>query len=366
MKKILFFVLMAFSMLFVNAQPSTSFWSNWSVGGNVTLTKQCKHENWKIGQGSNIGFGINAHKKLINNFGLRISANIPGLFSYDTIDGIKYDRYGNIMLGLDYQFVNNFYAFVDCGLGMSFNKYPEVRLMDNIGLGYIYDINKHNSLYIESGLSNILYPAWENTSVFVNIGYKYNFGLTKTDKQLLSQWYLVQSKFNKYDSIVEYHQKACPDTVFAYLQKIDEMHHENERLNCEIEKRDDIISMLDSILNDIRTNSDNFYAMPFSIEFDNDSYRINKSQYEKLKQIAYIMNSDTTINYNIVGYCDYTGSVEYNQKLSEKRAEEVKRYLVNHFGVKDEQLETNGKGKDIAFGSIKSPINRRVSFFRVF
>jgi len=106
--------------------------------------------------------------------------------------------------------------------------------------------------------------------------------------------------------------------------------------------------------------------MPFSIEFDNNSYTVRQDQYEKLKQIAYLMNADTTVNYNICGYCDYTGSSEYNQKLSEKRAEEVKRLLINRCAVKEEQLTTSGKGKDLAFGDIKSPINRRVSFFRQF
>jgi outer membrane protein OmpA-like peptidoglycan-associated protein len=198
----------------------------------------------------------------------------------------------------------------------------------------------------------------------------YNFGLTKADREIRDQWVILQSTETvtntENDSIAEYHKKICPETNFAHLQKIDDLQHANEALIKEIKLKDSVIYHLDSIINNMRNNADNFYAMPFSIEFDNNSYTVRQDQYEKLKQVAYLMNSDTTTNYNICGYCDYTGSAEYNQKLSEKRAEEVKRLLVERCGVKEEQLTTSGKGKDVAFGDIKSPVNRRVSFFKQF
>jgi OOP family OmpA-OmpF porin len=44
------------------------------------------------------------------------------------------------------------------------------------------------------------------------------------------------------------------------------------------------------------------------------------------------------------GYTDLSGSVEYNQKLSERRAEAVKRYLLAH-GVQESQIQTEWFGK---------------------
>lgn len=368
MKKFLFLVMVMFSFLFANAQPTPSFWSNWSVGGNVILTKEIKNSTWNFGQGTNVGFGLTAHKQLTAHWGVRLIADIPGVFTSDTL---KYDRYGKGMIGFDYRFNNGIYLFADGGGAMLFDGNPLLKLAADLGIGYIYDLNEHNSIFAELGADVVAsFPSnWDNTNVFLKVGYMYNFGLTKADKEIRDQWIVLQSAntFNtENDSIAGYHKKNCPDTNFAHLQKIDDLQHINESLIQEIKLKDSTIHSLDSIIENMKSNSDNFYAMPFSIEFDNNSYTVRQDQYEKLKQIAYLMNSDTTVNYNICGYCDYTGSPEYNQKLSENRAKEVKRLLVNRCGVKEEQLTTSGKGKDLAFGDIKSPINRRVSFFRQF
>ncbi len=47
----------------------------------------------------------------------------------------------------------------------------------------------------------------------------------------------------------------------------------------------------------------------------------------------------------ISGYTDAKGSNSYNQKLSERRAESVKRYLVDNFRLSSENLVTIGYGK---------------------
>lgn len=368
MKKFLLIVTLMFSFLFANAQPTPSFWSNWSLGGNVILSKEIRTNNWNLGQGTNIGFGFTAHKQLTDSWGFRVVADVSGFLTADTLNA---DRYGKGMVGFDYRFPCGVYLFADGG-GAILHDHKPLKLVADLGVGYIYDLNEHNSLFAELGADVVAeFPAnWYNTNIFLKLGYRYNFGLTKTDKAVLEQWVILQEtkevKNTENDSIAEYHKKVCPDTIFAHLQRIDALQHDNEILLQEIKLKDSIISDLDSILANMRENSDNFYAMPFSIEFDNDSYTVKGAQYEKLKQVAYIMNSDTTVNYSIVGYCDYTGSVEYNQKLSEKRANEVKRLLIERCGVKEDQIIVSGKGKDIAFGDIKSPINRRVSFFREF
>ena len=83
----------------------------------------------------------------------------------------------------------------------------------------------------------------------------------------------------------------------------------------------------------------------------------------KVKAIAQIMK-DNDCDFEIIGYCDYSGSDAYNQKLSEKRAENVKKLLVNKYGVDGDRLTVSGKGKTMSFGDIKNAVNRRVSFYR--
>ena len=75
-----------------------------------------------------------------------------------------------------------------------------------------------------------------------------------------------------------------------------------------------------------------------------DSAKLNAPQ-PKLDDIASALNAATDVN-NIVitGYADRIGSQKYNQKLSERRAESVKAYLVGK-GVNASRLSAVGKGE---------------------
>jgi outer membrane protein OmpA-like peptidoglycan-associated protein len=62
------------------------------------------------------------------------------------------------------------------------------------------------------------------------------------------------------------------------------------------------------------------------------------------------------------GHTDAIGTEEYNQGLSERRADTIKKYLVQNYGLNGSDLVTVGYGKtklkDAANGA--DPINRRV------
>jgi OOP family OmpA-OmpF porin len=61
---------------------------------------------------------------------------------------------------------------------------------------------------------------------------------------------------------------------------------------------------------------------------------------------------------NINGHTDRLGSAQYNQKLSEKRAEAVKAYLVSK-GVDAAKIETYGFGKTLAVKSCPDEKDRK-------
>ena len=65
----------------------------------------------------------------------------------------------------------------------------------------------------------------------------------------------------------------------------------------------------------------------------------------QLDEIAAALQADTTIsNVDITGYTDRLGSDKYNQKLSERRANAVRDYLVSK-GVDGSRLRASGKGE---------------------
>lgn len=65
----------------------------------------------------------------------------------------------------------------------------------------------------------------------------------------------------------------------------------------------------------------------------------------KLDDMAKLLNDDKSVNNVVItGHTDRLGSDKYNQKLSERRAEAVKAYLVSK-GIDGSRLTAQGKGK---------------------
>jgi len=47
----------------------------------------------------------------------------------------------------------------------------------------------------------------------------------------------------------------------------------------------------------------------------------------------------------IEGHADSRGSADYNQRLSQSRAESVKRYLIDNFALPEERFKVRGYGE---------------------
>lgn len=108
-----------------------------------------------------------------------------------------------------------------------------------------------------------------------------------------------------------------------------------------------------------------------SIHFDFDSYAIMPESFPALDRIGESLLApplDTAI-LNVEGHTDASGSDEYNQKLSERRAWSVKTYLVQKFGIDPNRLIIVGYGEraPVASNDTEEGMarNRRVEFENV-
>ncbi len=103
-----------------------------------------------------------------------------------------------------------------------------------------------------------------------------------------------------------------------------------------------------------------------SIQFEFDREDLLPQSYEILKRLIQILEKFPGYKVKIAGHTDWIGSDEYNQKLSERRAFSVYRYLVAN-DVDKERLSTEGRGEsqpidtnDTEQGRAR---NRRVEFY---
>jgi outer membrane protein OmpA-like peptidoglycan-associated protein len=80
------------------------------------------------------------------------------------------------------------------------------------------------------------------------------------------------------------------------------------------------------------------------VNFDYDKSNIKAEFAPVLDEAAQILTDNPSVNVAIEGHTDSIGSDGYNQRLSERRAQAVKQYLVSK-GVSAGRLTTIGKGE---------------------
>jgi len=84
--------------------------------------------------------------------------------------------------------------------------------------------------------------------------------------------------------------------------------------------------------------------MPGNVTFATDSSDLNSGFYNTLDSVSLVLNEYDKTVVELAGHTDSTGSEQYNQSLSERRAASVSGYLYNK-GISDARLLTIGYGE---------------------
>lgn len=377
--------------------PRYGFWSNWSLGANVGAAWQSglnyvsdfpAVQNANVG-GWGVGAKLIAKKQLNWDWTLRTTLGAPML---PAVNKGK-DGYLTTLLGFEYSILNScnwsadrkadFYVFLDGGLAWLLGNTQANRqdgnfglnaLYADLGLGYSYDLSEKSTIFAEASAgihadvpgptNNNLYTGQVNA--LLALGYMYNFGLTAVDRELQAQ--KSQLTLDNLDNL----SKQINDLeVQVNNSKKAEQKLNNQIADLEQQLRTRPVvnngnaDSLQAIINQIKDDQLTFYALPFSVLYPVDVWKVPADQMEKVKACARVMKDNPNVKFNLVGFCDMSGSDDYNWKLSQKRAEEVKRILVEKYGIEADRLSCDWKGKTVAFGDLNYSVNRRTSFYRV-
>ena len=100
------------------------------------------------------------------------------------------------------------------------------------------------------------------------------------------------------------------------------------------------------------------------VNFDTDKAIIRPADLAELQKGVQFLTDNPNSKVVIVGYTDSRGTDSYNQKLSEARADAVKKYLEGEVDIKAENIRAEGRGKADPIGDNKTKAgqfkNRRV------
>lgn len=385
--------------------PRYGFWSNWSIGFSFDLNNQAAMNGNSYDAGwrraTNAGMDIFAQQKLNHAFDWRLRFGFPSFWApLQGYKGYYNDRHmsftldilwsiNNSLLGYDPDRRLNLYIFFGGGLAISANSsdemsipledYEHVGIVLDGGAGVSYRLTEKHNIFAEYGYDIngdaphpklFFSPGLHNTNRIFRLGYYYCFGVTAADQAVAAQKaMLTQENFYALNTQVNNleRQVATDRGNEKKLEnRIAELEDQLAQAMAQANKGNGAASdSLQAVIDQIKADQLNFYAMPFSVLYDNDDWKVSENESIKVKAVARVLKDNPDVKILVVGFADYKGSDNYNMKLSEKRANEVKRLLVKKYGIAEDRIQTEYKGKSVAFGDIQYSLNRRVSFYRV-
>ncbi|MEN6488144.1 MAG: OmpA family protein, partial [Smithella sp.] len=96
-----------------------------------------------------------------------------------------------------------------------------------------------------------------------------------------------------------------------------------------------------------------------NVEFDFDKSTIKKGFYKDIDDVVSVMKQYPDVNIEIAGHTDSIGTAAYNKKLSQRRADAVKKYMVEKGGIDAKRLTAVGYGEDKPIASNKTKEGRQ-------
>lgn len=100
------------------------------------------------------------------------------------------------------------------------------------------------------------------------------------------------------------------------------------------------------------------------VNFENDKYTIDDKYFHEISLVANFLKRYKNTSLIIEGHTSSLGGAKYNKKLSQKRANEIMKMLINDFSISQERLSALGYGEeqliDLSDTQKGHAINRRI------
>ena len=139
--------------------------------------------------------------------------------------------------------------------------------------------------------------------------------------------------------------KLCNDKIFITYSDLD--------------RSPDYASQTSSKKNDRPAGLEKKIIMQLNINFNVSSVTIKSTQLNQLRQMAELMKTYPETTTVIEGHTDSRGSATKNLEISQRRAQSIKKYFANTFGIAPERITAEGFGETRPIASNETPEGRR-------
>ncbi|MEC7985686.1 MAG: OmpA family protein [Myxococcota bacterium] len=99
-------------------------------------------------------------------------------------------------------------------------------------------------------------------------------------------------------------------------------------------------------------------GIEMNVLFEHDKATIQEGYHKDIKNLVSLMKDNPSMRVELTGHTDDTGEESYNQKLSKRRAESIKNYMMQN-GIESERIETIGMGEKEPLFSNDTEENKR-------
>ena len=345
MKKFIFMIMAALcSIMTVSAQSqsnycgSSKFFDNVSIG--VVGGVETNLNDWNAPHGAVAGIVLNKEISPIFGVTLEGNTNINGLRNWAS--DASHFHCANTFDGLSVYLtprVNLTNALL--GYKGSPRKF-EVETVTGLGYGnFAYD-DSHNALLAKAGL-NLNYNL--NDAVTVMLRPAVIYDLSATNVKFDSRFAVAQLTAG-----IVYHFKTSNGTRSFKKAKLYSQ-SEVDALNAKITN---LQSNLETANKAVKTNAINtvdtvYTESPSSlgnvVSFTLNSAKVDETQMANLDNAVRILKENPDLKVTLKGYADKnTGSATYNKRLSVRRAEAVKKVIVDKYGIDTDRIDVLGVG----------------------
>lgn len=355
MKKTILLSALAFATLTVNAQNMVvrngGFFENWSVGINAGGTMQLK--NSPFFKSARPVFGLSVNKQWTPILG----TEIQGLGFINTgnsataIDGTDVSLLGKMNL------MNLFGGY------WGEPRFFEVETVTGIGWLHNYKVGAGDSNDLTSRVGlNFNLNLGESKAWVLSLKTAVAYNLTGAFPEKKVQFNLNHAEFEALLGLTYNIPNAMGEHHFAMLPVCDpaELAAINDEINvlrtvvaerdAELVATAATIAALEDQLANTPTEVDvneTVVVNPLPetiITFRQGSAQVENLQLPDVEHVAKFLNANPNAKIVIQGYASPEGNLEFNQKLSQERADTVKGILVNQYKISADRITAEGKG----------------------